>query len=153
VIGITLGQPIRMSGNVIYDYFAGAVLNPRMGNIDVKMWCEVRIPWILLALMALAGCAKQYDTYGYVSANQAFPVLAIGLYTNACAKGEDLIPQTWDMVYEKFGWLLSFWNLAGVPFTYSYPVVFMATHDPEMYRFPLWANVLLYVTLLVAYYV
>ena len=29
----------------------------------------------------------------------------------------------------------------------------MATRDPEMYRFPLWGNVLLYVTLLTAYYI
>lgn len=153
VIGVTMGNPIRMSGNVIYDYFAGAVLNPRIGNIDIKMWCEVRIPWVLLFLISVAGVAKQYDNYGYVSPNQAFMVLATGLYINACAKGEELIPQTWDMVYEKFGWLLSFWNLAGVPFTYSYSIVFMATHDPAMYRFPLWGNILLYVTLLTAYYV
>jgi len=142
-----------MSGNVIYDYFAGAVLNPRIGNIDIKMWCEVRIPWVLLFLISLGGVAKQYDQYGYVSPNQAFMVLATGLYINACAKGEELIPQTWDMVYEKFGWLLSFWNLAGVPFTYSYSIVFMATHDPAMYKFPLWANIALYATLLTAYYV
>lgn len=38
-------------------------------------------------------------------------------YINACAKGEECIPQTWDMAYEKWGWLLSFWNFAGVPFT------------------------------------
>lgn len=142
-----------MSGNIIYDYFAGAVLNPRISNIDIKMWAEVRIPWILLFLISLGGVAKQFDQYGYVSPNQAFMVLATGLYINACAKGEELIPQTWDMVYEKFGWLLSFWNLAGVPFTYSYSIVFMATHDPEMYRFPLWANVALYLVLLGAYYV
>lgn len=50
-------------------------------------------------------------------------------------------------------WLLSFWNLAGVPFTYSYSIIFMATHDPAMYKFPLWGNILLYTTLLTAYYV
>lgn len=152
-IGVTLGNPIRMSGNVIYDYFAGAVLNPRLGNIDIKMWCEVRIPWVLQFLLALAGCAKQYETYGYVSPNQAFMVLGTGLYINACAKGEELIPQTWDMVYEKFGWLLSFWNLAGVPFSYSYPILYMATHDPSLYRYPVWATVLLYATLLFANWV
>lgn len=53
----------------------------------------------------------------------------------------------------QFGWLLSFWNLAGVPFTYSYSIIFMATHDPAMYKFPLWGNILLYTTLLTAYYV
>jgi len=40
-------------------------------------------------------------------------------YSNACAKGEHYIPTTWDMFYEKFGWMLNFWNFAGVPFLYS----------------------------------
>jgi delta24(24(1))-sterol reductase len=31
----------------------------------------------------------------------AFMVLATGLYINACAKGEECIPQTWDMFHEK----------------------------------------------------
>ena len=140
-----------MSGNVIYDYFAGAMLNPRIGNIDIKMWAEVRIPWILIFLIALGGAAKQYDTYGYVTPNMGVYVLGTGLYINACAKAEELIPMTWDMVYEKFGWLLSFWNLAGVPFMYCYSCLWMATHDPEMYRFPLWANIAMYVTLITAY--
>ena len=55
----------------------------------------MRIPWVLLFLISVAGVAKQYDNYGYVSPNQAFMVLATGLYINACAKGEELIPQTW----------------------------------------------------------
>jgi delta24(24(1))-sterol reductase len=32
----------------------------------------------------------------------AFMILATGLYINACAKGEECIPQTWDMFHEKF---------------------------------------------------
>ncbi len=83
----------------------------------------------------------------------AFMILATGLYINACAKGEQLIPQTWDMFHEKFGFLLIFWNMAGVPFTYCYPILHMARNDPESYRFPMWANVALFVTLLCAYYV
>ncbi|GAA97491.1 hypothetical protein E5Q_04169 [Mixia osmundae IAM 14324] len=150
---ISKGTAIRMSGNTIYDFFMGASLNPRLAGIDIKMWAEVRIPWILLAIIALAGVAKQYDTLGYVTPNQAFMVLAVGLYTNACAKGEECIPQTWDMAYEKFGFMLSFWNLAGVPFTYANSILYMASNHPSKYTFPLWGNILLYTTILAAYYV
>jgi hypothetical protein len=48
------------------------------------------------------------------SQNMAFMVLATGLYINACAKGEECIPQTIDMFYEKDGFMLTFWNFAGV---------------------------------------
>ena len=46
----------------------------------------------------------------------AFMVLATWLYLNACGKGEECIPQTWDMFHEKWGFLVIFWNFAGVPF-------------------------------------
>lgn len=58
------------------------------------------------------------EVYGYVTPNMAFMVLATGLYINACAKGEECIPQTWDMFHEKWGFMVIFWNFAGVPFTY-----------------------------------
>jgi Delta24(24(1))-sterol reductase len=66
-ITIATGNQIRMSGNFIYDVFMGAVLNPRIGSIDLKMWLEVRIPWVLLFLIAVSGGVKQYEQYGSVS--------------------------------------------------------------------------------------
>ena len=53
----------------------------------------------------------------------AFMCLATWLYLNACCKGEELIPQTWDMFHEKWGFLVIFWNFAGVPFV---------SHPPEL---------------------
>lgn len=32
-----LGEKYRMSGNLIYDYFMGSSLNPRIGSVDIKM--------------------------------------------------------------------------------------------------------------------
>ncbi|KAM0752194.1 ERG4/ERG24 ergosterol biosynthesis protein [Meredithblackwellia eburnea MCA 4105] len=145
------GDNYRMSGNLIYDYFMGSTLNPRIGSVDIKMWAEIRISWIILFSIAVGACAKQYETYGYVSANAALFAYGTGLYLNACAKGEHFIPQTWDMNYEKFGWLLSYWNFAGVPFSYAYPAVYLATHDPKEYAYPTWFNVVLFVVLTFAY--
>ena len=121
----------------------------------------------------------------------AFMVLATWLYVNAwyvqthylaqfsrslncvlnSGKGEECIPQTWDMFHEKWGFLVIFWNFAGVPFvshppchlvlrlfltlrqSYIYSVVYMASHDPSKYRFSTLGYVALYTTLLTAYYV
>jgi delta24(24(1))-sterol reductase len=49
----------RMSGNFAYDLFMGAALNPRIGHVDLKMWAEVRIPWVLLFLISVSGACKQ----------------------------------------------------------------------------------------------
>jgi delta24(24(1))-sterol reductase len=108
------GKPFRLSGVWVYDHFMGVSLNPRIGPVDLKMFAEVRVPWVLLFFIALSGAVKQYEDIGRVTYNMAHMVLATGLYINACAKGEQMIPQTWDMFHEKFGWMLIFWNMAGV---------------------------------------
>jgi Delta24(24(1))-sterol reductase len=66
-ITVAMGKQMRMSGNFVYDVFMGACLNPRLGSVDLKMWLEVRIPWILLFLIAVSGGCKQYEQYGYVT--------------------------------------------------------------------------------------
>jgi delta24(24(1))-sterol reductase len=76
------------------------------------------------------------------------------------------------MFHEKWGFMVIFWNFAGVPFvslwnhfwsrrysdatvtqTYVYSVVYMASHEPEKYRFSTPVYVALFGTLLTAYYV
>lgn len=64
---VATGNEIRMSGNFIYDVFMGACLNPRLGPIDLKMWLEVRIPWVIVFFMSVSGACKQYDELGYVT--------------------------------------------------------------------------------------
>jgi len=61
-------EQIRMSGNFMYDFWMGACLNPRLGSVDLKLWAEVRIPWMMLFFISLSGASKQFDDYGYVSA-------------------------------------------------------------------------------------
>jgi len=113
----------------------------------------VRIPWVLLFMISVSGACQQYEQYGYVTPNMAFMVLATGLYLNACAKGEECIPQTWDMFHEKWGFMVIFWNFAGVPFTYCYSIVYMAAHPPEYYRFSTPTYVFMYALLLFAHFV
>jgi delta24(24(1))-sterol reductase len=38
------------------------------------------------------------------------------------------------MYYEKWGFMLIFWNLAGVPMSYCHCTLYLAYHDPSTYR-------------------
>ncbi|KIK54331.1 hypothetical protein GYMLUDRAFT_48874 [Collybiopsis luxurians FD-317 M1] len=58
-----------------------------------------------------------------------------------------------DMFHEKWGFMVIFWNLSGVPFSYVYSVVYMASYDPSKYRFSTPTYIALYTTLCVAYYI
>lgn len=123
----------RMTGNHLYDFFMGAPLNPRWGILDLKMFFEVRIPWFTLFFLSLGAALKQYETTGSVSNSLKLVLLSHYLYANACAKGEELIVPTWDMAYEKFGFMLIFWNVAGVPYTYCQCTLFLFYQDSSKY--------------------
>ncbi|KAH3665633.1 hypothetical protein OGAPHI_003821 [Ogataea philodendri] len=143
---------LRMTGNPIYDVFMGAPLNPRIGIIDLKMFFEVRLPWYTLFFLSYGLCLKQYEEYGQISTQAWFMLLAHYLYANACSKGEELIVPTWDMAYEKFGFMLIFWNIAGVPYTYCHGTLYLYYHNPEEYNWSTGYNVFCFALLLVAYY-
>ena len=145
------GNAERMSGSFFYDFFMGAWLNPRIGPLDLKMWAEVRVSWLTLFLLTTSGAAHQYATYGTVSTPMIFMVLAHFLYTNACMKGEECIPTTWDIFYEKWGWMLVFWNLAGVPFVYCFNSMYIASRPPFEHSIPY--TVFCFALLIGAYYV
>lgn len=151
---IARGAEHRMTGIFVYDFFMGAELNPRIfGIVDLKMFFEVRLPWFLLFLVSIGAAVKQYETNGYVTPQISFFLLAHWLYANACGKGEELIVTTWDMSHEKWGFMLIFWNMAGVPLTYCHGVLYLALQPPEKYNWSVMTNVALFVMLLAAYYV
>jgi len=78
---VARGEQMRMSGNFLYDVFMGAALNPRIGPIDLKMWAEVRIPWVIVFFLAVSGACKQYEQYGAVT--PVCPVLSSPLMIGA----------------------------------------------------------------------
>lgn len=87
----------------------GAPLNPRVGSLDLKMWSEIRVPWIILFYVSLSAVCKVWENEGadyaaiwQVPAGLWFTLLGHWLYVNACMKGEDCIPSTWDIFYEKW---------------------------------------------------
>lgn len=144
----------RMTGYPIYDFFMGAELNPRMfGILDFKMFFEVRLPWFILFLLSAGLCARQYENNGYVSGEAGFLLMAHFLYANACAKGEELIITTWDMYYEKWGFMLIFWNMAGVPLSYCHCTIYLANHHPSEYHWNKYALGALYLSYLFVYWV
>ncbi len=154
ISALVRGAEHRMTGNHIYDFFMGAELNPRMfGILDFKMFFEVRIPWYILLLLSCATATRQYEKYGYVSGEVMFLILAHYLYANACSKGEELIISTWDMYFEKWGFMLIFWNLAGVPLTYCHCTLYLANHHPDEYHWNPIALILFTIFYLFVYWI
>lgn len=57
------------------------------------------------------------------------------------------------MYYEKWGFMLIFWNLAGVPLSYCHCTIYLANHHPSEYRHSIPVLVFFYTSYLFAYWV
>ncbi|QDZ22400.1 sterol reductase [Chloropicon primus] len=173
---LATGNSYRMTGDHVHDFFFGAVLHPRVGRVDLKMFAEGRVSWILLFMLTFGSSVKQAQLEALDQAasspagpgdslqalgfhvlrdgNMWFILLAHFLYSNAVMKGEECIPMTWDIFYEKFGFMLIFWNFTGVPFMYCLQSMYLVRYrNKEETTHPLAYKLMCYGLLLSAYYV
>ena len=114
------GTTLRMSGVVHYDFFMGSELNPRIGDFDIKFFIEIRPGIMLWFLLSLSALAKQYDQHGFVTVPMVLMCFYHMCYANSCYKGEECIPMSMDIIYEKFGWMLSYANMVSVTLAFSF---------------------------------
>ncbi|GFS16207.1 delta(14)-sterol reductase [Elysia marginata] len=107
------------TGNIIYDYFIGRELNPRIGPLDLKFFCELRpglIGWVVLDwLMVL----KAYQETGAFPPNLVLVTVFQTLYVADALWFEDAILTTMDIIHDGFGFMLCFGDLVWVPFLYN----------------------------------
>ncbi|KAL9114915.1 MAG: hypothetical protein Q9227_001158 [Pyrenula ochraceoflavens] len=126
------------SGNIIYDFFIGRELNPRVHlplvnqTIDIKIFCEMRpglLGWILLDL---AFCAHQYSTYGRLSDSILLLTFFQALYVLDALYMEPSILTTMDITTDGFGFMLAFGDLVWVPFIYSLQARYLAVYAVDL---------------------
>ncbi|KAF2742937.1 ERG4/ERG24 ergosterol biosynthesis protein [Sporormia fimetaria CBS 119925] len=125
------------TGNVLYDWFIGRELNPRIslpifGEVDIKAWCELRpglLGWIVLDL---AFVMQQYRNFGFVTDSIIFITLAQGLYVFDSYYMEPAILTTIDIIADGFGVMLAFGDLVWVPFTYSIQARYLAYYPYQL---------------------
>ncbi|TQN71869.1 Delta(14)-sterol reductase [Colletotrichum shisoi] len=125
------------SGNLIYDFYIGRELNPRvtlpiLGEIDIKEWMEIRPGLLGWALMNFAWMAKQYGTYGFVTNSIVFTSAVQLAYVVDCWWNEPAILTTIDITTDGFGFMLSFGDLVWVPFVYSLQARYLAVYPTSV---------------------
>lgn len=122
----------RRSSNVIHDYFMGTALNPRIGALDLKLFCEARPGLILWILINLSLAAKQYQFHGTVTTPMILVNAFQFLYIADYYYHEEAILTTWDIKHENFGWMLCWGDLVWVPFTYTLQAYYLVNHTHEL---------------------
>lgn len=126
----------RVTGNVIYDFWLGTALNPRVGRFDFKLFCEARPGLIGWVAINLSLAAKQYAVYGTVTTPMVLICLFHFWYIADYYFHEEAILTTWDIKHENFGFMLCWGDLVWVPFTYTIQAYFLVHHGHHL---PGWA--------------
>ena len=125
------------SGNLLYDWFIGRELNPRVnlpifGEIDIKVFCEIRPGLFGWVLMDLAFVAHQYRVYGYASDSIIFLTGFQALYVFDALYMEPAILTTIDVIMDGFGFMLAFGDIAWLPFVYSLQARYLAVYPVRL---------------------
>ncbi len=128
----------RPTGRPFYDYFMGTALNPRIGSLDLKLFCEARPGMIFWLLMNLSMAAKQHELHGTVTVPMLLVVGFQSFYLIDYFIHEEAVLTTWDIKHEKFGWMLCWGDLVWLPFTYTLQAQYLVHHTHDL---PAWGIV------------
>ncbi|EGW32788.1 uncharacterized protein SPAPADRAFT_60137 [Spathaspora passalidarum NRRL Y-27907] len=105
--------------NPIYDWFIGRELNPRIGTWDIKLFCELRPGMLLWLLINLSCVHQQYHQLGKVTDSLILVNLLQAFYIFDGVLNENGLLTMIDVTTDGFGFMLSFGDLAWVPWAYS----------------------------------
>jgi len=127
--GKLLAEPGN-TGYHIYDFWMGRELNPRIGSLDLKEFCELYPGLTLWNVINLGMAYKQYTLHGYVSTGMILVNIFHLIYVFDAHYNEESILTTMDITTEGFGFMLAFGDLAWVPLVYTLQARFLAV-NPE----------------------
>ena len=128
---ILLADEGSRTGNPVYEFFLGRELNPRIGSLDLKEFCELYPGLIGWAVLNLGMAHKQYMMTGSISTSMILVNLFQALYVFDSLVFERAILTTMDITTDGFGFMLAFGDLAWVPFTYSLQARILVTRSPQ----------------------
>ena len=120
---------------VIQDMFFGAELNPSLFGVDLKMF-SYRPSLMGLGLLNVSFAVVQYQKYGFISQAMCIYQIFYFLYLCNYFQFEYGMVYTWDIIAEKFGWMLVWGDYVLVPFFYSLPGWYLVDRTEAL---PTWA--------------
>jgi len=109
----------RRTGNPIYDFYMGTVLNPRIGRHDVKFFFESRIGMGSWGAFAILLPAAELQTHGTLSTAMLVVSLCQLFYIVDFFVFESTLLSMIDIIEENLGFMLWFAFLVWMPFNFT----------------------------------
>jgi protein-S-isoprenylcysteine O-methyltransferase Ste14 len=128
----------RSTGIVVYDFFMGTVLNPRLGLFDFKFVFESRLGMASWGALAVILPWAQHEQTGAISTAMAVVSACQLWYVTDFFVFESNLLSMLDIIYENFGFMLAFGCVVWIPFTFAVQQQFLLVHPVEL---PIWGAV------------
>jgi len=127
-------EKTRAPKQLVRDAWFGAELNPTWLGVDLKMF-SYRPSLIGLALLNLSFAAAQYEIYGQLYTPMILYQVFTFIYVFNYFQFEYGMVFTWDIIAERFGFMLVWGDYVLVPFFYCISGWFLVHRTVEL---PLW---------------
>lgn len=117
----------HVTGNLLEDWWFGVQLNPDFLGLDLKFfWIRAgMMGWLLINLSV---AAKQYIDQGSLSLSMTLFQIFCAIYVLDYFWHEEYMTSTWDIIAERFGFMLIFGDLVFIPFTFSIQAWWLLSH-------------------------
>ncbi|KAH9489614.1 7-dehydrocholesterol reductase [Bulinus truncatus] len=119
------------SGNIIFDYYWGMELYPRIFGFDVKVFTNCRFGLMFWALMVCVHAIKSYELHGFVDSMFVSALLQI-IYLAKFYWWEAGYFSTIDIILDRAGFYICWGCLVYVPGMYTSITFYLVTHPVRL---------------------
>ena len=120
------------TGNLVFDYFWGTELYPRIFGWDVKQFTNCRFGMVFWPISAISYAFAQYERYGYVSDSM---LVNVGLQLIYCFKfflWETGYLASMDIQHDRAGYMICWGCLVFLPTIYTSHSFFLTAHPVDL---------------------
>ena len=123
----------KFTGSVIFDYYCGIELNPRLGDKwDFKLFYNGRPGIIAWTLIDLSWMAYQHQQFGYITKSMLLVNLFQFLYVVDFFYNEDWYLRTIDVSHDHFGFYLAWGDTAFLPTLYTLQAQYLGRYPVHL---------------------
>lgn len=127
------------SGNLIFDYYWGTELYPRLMGWDVKQFTNCRFGMMGWPLLLLSFAAKQQELYG-LSNSMVIAVALQMIYITKFFIWETGYLRSLDIMHDRAGYYICWGVLVWIPGIYASPTLYLVNHPNHLSLF--WATLI-----------
>ncbi len=119
------------SGNLLFDYYWGMELYPRILGWDVKMFTNCRFGMMGWSLIILSFAAKQDELYG-ISNSMIIAVCLQLIYISKFFIWETGYLGSLDIMHDRAGFYICWGCLVWIPGIYTSPAMYLVNHPNDL---------------------